>query len=305
MTRSTAREPLDIVVLGAQKSGSTFLSDIIHWSGLAWMQEDEVPIFEAPFFEGSDLRELDRAVAGSDRPLRGIKRADYLCRHECPANLAQVVPGAKLIAVLRHPIERALAAAAWYMVHGHVPVQSPELLLDDLLQRSSELVGREREILEFGRYGEAIARYLEFFDLDQLLLLEQGELRDIDGLLDRLAVFLDTPVLEGLDRSATPARSNEGAYHPLRQRVLRLRAPLIYDWEKGHRYEYRPHRQYRPVRTAIAAVPLAIDRFVLRPLLHDGPSPLSRDLVDRLADFYADDLDLLADVTDFDVDRWR
>ena len=115
----------DFVVIGAQKSASTFLADLLGARQDVYVAKLEIPYFEDPFFTNTPVSELGRVGADVGDDVRyGIKRADYLGRPEVPKNVFDTTPEAQLVAVLRPPIQRAVSGAYWYMLHGFLPVLS-------------------------------------------------------------------------------------------------------------------------------------------------------------------------------------
>jgi len=186
------------------------------------------------------------------------------------------------------------------MLHGILPVRPLNDTLRDLLD-SWDTGQRDRstEVLSYGLYGEALARWMRHFDTGQLLTLDSRSLSE-PVVWEGLEKFL------GLDSQPRPhgeaVRANSGVYDPLRLRLLRLRNPLVYDWSKDTRFTYRESPwEYRPIRTAVAVAPTLVDRFVLKRFANSGPEPLTPEVEERLAKFYGGDLDLPVDVTGTDL----
>ncbi len=149
----------------------------------------EVPAFEDPDYRSLGLQPMRRLLgqAAGDQ-LVGIKRPDYLAFEQVAYRLQRHVPDARLIALLRNPIERAVSAYYHYMLEGHVPVRPLDKGLPAILQRSvSSRYPRAREILDFGLYGQQIALYRSFFSKSQLLLLlHEDYVRDVPATLKRV-----------------------------------------------------------------------------------------------------------------------
>ncbi len=291
----------DFVVIGAQKSASTFLADQLGARQDVYVSKLEIPYFEHPFFTHTPLNELGKVGAEVGAGVRyGIKRADYLARPEVPENLFSVIPGAQLIAVLRPPVQRAVSGAYWYMLHGFLPVRPlNDTLLGLLNTWHSGIRDRSTEVLSYGMYGESLARWMGHFPSQSLVAIDSRTLSE-ESSWHRLEQHL------ALDPAPRPdgevVRSNPGVYDPARLRLLRLRAPLVYDWSKDERFQYRDRPfAYRPIRTTIAKVPTLLDRFVVRRFSDSGPEALTPEVEERLTDLYQSDLELLIEVAGVDL----
>lgn len=291
----------DFVVIGAQKSASTFLADLLGAREDVHVPKLEIPYFEDPFFTNTPISELGRVGVGVGDDVRyGIKRADYLGRPEVAGNLYSVIPGAKLVAVLRPPMQRAVSGAYWYMLHGFLPIRPlNDTLLDILNAWDRGKRDRSTEVLSYGLYGASLSLWAESFPVTRLLAIDSRTLSE-ESTWRRLEEHLN---LEPAPRPAGDAtRANSGVYDPIRLRLLRLRAPLVYDWSKDERFDYRNRPfAYRPIRTAVAKVPTFLDRFVVKRFRDSGPEALSPETEGRLRDFYAADLKLLVEVAGIDL----
>lgn len=119
-TRLWGREPGTLpsfLIIGAQRSGSTFLHDTLaaHTSAYPSPLQKEVHYFDnkyykslgwyAKFFESLDDQE-DSARTFETSP-------GYLYHPAAPARITQSLPRVKVAAVLRNPVERALSQYRW------------------------------------------------------------------------------------------------------------------------------------------------------------------------------------------------
>lgn len=294
----------DFVVIGAQKAGSTYLADRLGELDEVHVPRLEIPYFEAPFFQNSDERELWRAFEQAEpTDLKGLKRADYLSRPEVPGNLAQVVPDAALIAVLRPPVQRTVSAVYWYMLHGQLDPVGLNANLERILERheAGTLSGPALEIITNSRYADGLDRYREVWDAERIVVVDSRRI-DHDVTYQRLAGPL------GLPGTAWPAppvtsRANVGVYNLRRLQLLRLRSKLVYDWRKSDTFVYKSHpAMYRPVRASIALVPKLIDQLVLDRLVDNEPEELAPDLREALSELFAPDLERLVATYGIDLD---
>ena len=108
------------------------------------------------------------SVTGEASPL-------YLFEPAAPENIARLAPNAKLIAILRDPVEQAYSHfmyATKSLVENEPDFAKALELEDERLAKGWQpLFGYSR----FPRYGEQLARYLERFSSDQILLLDYAD----------------------------------------------------------------------------------------------------------------------------------
>src|SRR5207248_11017166 len=124
-----------------------------------------------------------RAAIGEASP-------SYLLHPSAPERVARMLPGARLIALLRNPVDRAFS----HYQH-EVALGREELSFEDALAREDErMVGEVERMLADpayfsyawwnytylarGRYAEQLERWLERFPADQLLVVPTDDLGD-------------------------------------------------------------------------------------------------------------------------------
>ena len=200
MPQASTRLP-DFLIVGAQKCGTTALRH-----NLSLHPRVHVPLSEArnpqefQFF--SDDEQWSRGVeayqACFDQPdkLQGEKSPHYLDVEAAHPRMAEVLPDAKLIVMLRNPISRAYSAWNHYN-------QDPELFarwgwkpapFEQAIERDDEL---SRQLIDFGCYALNIQRLLTWFPRDQVHFVISERLRaDPDGEYRRVQEFLGLEQIE-------------------------------------------------------------------------------------------------------------
>lgn len=294
----------DVVVIGAQKAGSTFVADVVGRHPDVSICPDEVPIFEDPFYAHSDPAEFERALAaGSGGAVRGIRRPDYLARPEVPERLARHAPDAKLIVTLRDPVARAISAYSWYVQFRMLPLRPAEEGLSALLDGwdGGSTHPAAPQVLDYGRYGHHLARWLRSFDRSQLHVVFPSDLRSgaFESAIYRFVGVDDTVVA---DRRGS--KRNEGVYDLRRLRLARAQARFTFAWEGQDRYTYQPRRWRRPVALVPAVGLKLVDRHLLGRWWGDEGPDLSPALIDRLRAYYESDRVALAAVLGRTI-RWE
>jgi hypothetical protein len=295
---------LDFAIVGAQRSGSTQLSACLQEHPEIFLCPDEVPYFENPFFPNTAPSALTPVFGGARAgQRRGIHCPSYLCRIEVTDRLHAYAPDARILMVLRDPVARAVSAYYWYVQYGMLPLIPAEAGLGRLLDGWSDPDYLQAdEVLGWSVYAPHVERYLARFGPDQVLVLMNDDLDDPE-MYPRLFEFV------GVSSEHVPAprqaRANSGVYDPRRLRWLRTRQRLAWSWAETNEYRYRPRRLRKPVRFALNAAVVGIDRVVLARLFGNRAAPLSSELQARLRAHFADDVRQLESVLGRDLVGWR
>lgn len=185
------------IIIGAQKCGTTWLSQML-------MQHPEIyftPVKELNFFnkkanyikgiewyrdQFKDARNY-RSVGESTANYFWTSNEEYEIRESgrtqnIPALVHKHYPDMKFILILRDPVERAISA---YYHHIRDRTVSPRTKILDVLDHFG--------ILTMGFYDIHMERWLEYFNLDQFLILiyEEDICRNKSRTLKRVARYLD------------------------------------------------------------------------------------------------------------------
>lgn len=152
---------IDFIGIGAQKSGTSWI-----YACLYEHPEICTPIKEIHFFsrdrfsKGKNWYEhqFRNCAAGL---LRGEFSTSYLYSRTAPAAIKSLYPDAKLIAVLRNPVDRAYS-------QYHNAIKAGEIIPD---LPFAQYVKDEPSVVEQGLYHEQLTRYRAAFPEDQMLVL--------------------------------------------------------------------------------------------------------------------------------------
>jgi hypothetical protein len=213
----------NFIIIGAQKSGTTFLQHCLHEHPQIFISKNEVVFFEDPHFKSHKLEDLEKLFKdASPKQLLGIKRPNYLGRPECPKRIKKILPDAKLIVILRNPIDRAISAYFHNIKLNLIPQIPP----DDGLKKiflEGEIKGHPRSswVRKHGYYYKHLKRYLKYFDKKQILILYYDDLkRSPLKTIKKCYKFL------GVDSNFNPKKINthpqKGVYSTYRLFIKRL-----------------------------------------------------------------------------------
>ena len=188
--RATSRwRPLPgFLVIGAQKAGTTALYAYLRWhpeiTGPSWK---EVSFFDRHWWRGEAWYRGQFPLRASER-LVGEASPSYLFHPLAPERARALVPEAKLVALLRDPVERAYSQYQHEVALGREP-----LSFEDALEAEEERTRGELERLVAdpryfsrawwdhtyaarGLYAEQLERWLAVYPREQLLVLTTEEL---------------------------------------------------------------------------------------------------------------------------------
>jgi hypothetical protein len=187
--RATASlRPLpDFLILGAQKAGTTALYAYLRWHPqITGPSFKEVSFFDRHYARGERWYRAHMPVRRSG--IVGEASPSYLFHPSAPERVARMLPEARLIALLRNPVDRAFS----HYQH-EVALGREELSFEDALAREDErMVGEVERMLRDpayfsyawwnytyvarGRYAEQLERWFGSFASEQLLVLLTDEL---------------------------------------------------------------------------------------------------------------------------------
>jgi hypothetical protein len=291
------------IIIGAQKSATSYLQECLREHPQIFMPRGEIPFFETDHYAEDRIQELEGFfVHTAPGEIPGFKRADLLGHPECPERIHRHIPEAKLITVIRNPVERAVSAYLWYVKMGLLPlIPLNEALAKIATGGLQERYPRAQEILDYGYYHRNLERYLRFFHRNKLLVLRYDELEE-DKLvsLEKVYSFLDIQrsyVPRALHK--TPKRS---VYSTFRLRFLNLGNRFVYgDNENRARLARRGGGLRKLAIYSVAGV----DRFLLAPVFSRDKSNLEPTVRRKLIDLYHDDLLALESMLGDDFSSWR
>ena len=289
-------------VIGAQKAGSTFLLQCLGEHPQIFMPPAEIAFFEDSLYRPDSIADFEKhfVEAKADQVV-GVKRANVLGHPECPARLKRHMPDLKLIAILRHPIERTVSAYYHYMASGFVPIVGIETGLRQLLDGQYDHLPRAAEIIDFGLYHKHLLAYERVFPRDRIHVTLLEDIRDnAQQTLEKIYKFLDVQ----LDFRPTSAKNQPmAAIYSLNR--LRLRDAL-----ERHCRSHAPDGKYLtnrrgPLATPLYAASVVLDRFLWSRLFSANRPVLSASLTEQLIQIFRPDVDRLESWLGRPLGHWK
>ncbi len=291
----------DFFVIGAQKAGSTYLLRCLNDHPQIFMPPGEVAFFEDTLYAPERINDFEKHFA----PARlgqviGVKRPNLLGHPECPERLQRHMPNLKLVAILRHPIERAVSGYFHYMKTGMLPIEPAEIGLRKILVGEYSRYPRAAEVLEFGMYGKHLHHYAKHFPRENfhVMLLEDMK-HDAQGQLTTLYNFIG--VASDYRPESFDSRPMKAPYSITRLRLWDALDRHCRAWTADGKYF---DRKKGPLATPLQALNNALDRLLWERLFPAKRPQLSAPLQNDLAAFYRDDAKCLADWLGRPLESW-
>lgn len=288
-------------VIGAQKAGSTYLLDCLNDHPQIYMPPQEVAFFEESLYSPNKIDEFERNFDPA-RPgqIVGVKRPNLLGHPECPERLIRHMPDLKIVAILRHPIDRAISGYFHYMKTGLLPIVPAEIGLQKILDGQYTNYPRAHEVLEFGLYGKHLRHYADYFPRENMLVMFLEDMKhDVQGQLSRLYDFV------GVSSDYRPAsiatRPMQAPYSITRLRLWDALDRHCRVWNSEGNYFTR---QRGIIRTPLATLNNAVDRVVWSRLFSARRPKLPQELHQALAAYYREDAKCLEEWLGRRVTSW-
>lgn len=159
-------------IVGAQKAGTTSLYKYLGAHPDIYMPIEK----EIPFFDKTEIDQLAWAKYRETylTPRRGERIAgtsspQYMCDYRVPGRIAEYAPNAKIIIILRDPIERAVSHYKMLVSRGAEHREFEDAITEQLLpyRLQQEREKKYEEIIESGEQGSYVCRgeYKRIVDL--------------------------------------------------------------------------------------------------------------------------------------------
>ena len=283
----------DFLVIGAEKCGTSWLYDALgrhpdiylpDTKEVSFFNRRETNLKTSDYFVALRLPWYERFYdAYSGEGAAGDVSPMYLCDEEAPGRIAATIPSAKLIAILRDPVERV--ASHYWMAYNkkHVTESLEEVV-----------TGRHEAIVRRSLYGEQIGRYFSHFRREQILVLIFEEvMSDRRRALETICDFI------GVDSARLPDVDFDEVIFP----STSYRLPLL-------------HSASVALATALRTSPFLdwIPRLMKKAGFNQwvkqansvefSKPPLPQHLRDDLNAFYAEDREKLEALLDRKIETW-
>jgi hypothetical protein len=230
----------DFLIIGAQKCGTTFLYQLlVQHPNVKPAFAKEVHYFDLNYRRGDNwyrshfplqMRESRTYITGEASPY-------YLFHPHAPRRSSAVVPDAKLVVLLRNPVDRAYSHYQ-HQVKRVIKGQAPETLpFEEAIEVEERILPgevskmlrseyyassthRARSYLSRGIYIDQLQAWSRFFPRKQMLIAKSEDLfSDTTNVLERMLDFLEIPRWAPETYSIPNKREYTGVGPLMRQRL--------------------------------------------------------------------------------------
>jgi hypothetical protein len=242
----------DFIIIGATKGGTTFLYHLLSQHRLVEpAAAKELHFFDVVFDLGVEwYRRCFPTPRWKDgrKTITGEATPAYITRPEVPERMAEVVSHARLIALLRNPVDRAYSEYQHQVRKGVETLKFEEATEAEEARMRSErdkmledehLAGFQGfSYLSRGVYVEQLLRWSEFFSREQMLVLKSEDFFERpQETLKTILEFLDLPDRE-LGASELGNKLNKGGYEQEMDPATRRRLEAFFEPHNRRLYDY-------------------------------------------------------------------
>jgi hypothetical protein len=285
-------------VVGAPKAGTTSLYNYLDQHREIYMSPVKEPNYFADEIRHEnftdEMRRMDGPTGGpiaawadytrlfqnvNGEKAIGEASVCYLWSKTAPANIAAKCPEARIVMVLRNPVDRAFAQYRHMLTFAKSRVSFGEHL-DAFFSSNNKQIGKLYPFLEFGLYHEQVKRYLTSFPRDRIQIwFYEDYLQNPLAMLQQIFQFLE------VNASFTPDVS---------QRHLEARVPRSYSLNRLVK------------RTGLWEAARRLSPAFARRIAFQSRNALTVDPADRgrLREYYRADVENLARLLNRDLSGW-
>ena len=292
----------NFLIVGAAKAGTTSLYSYLGQHPEIYMSPKKEPRYFAPEYyttfyrnalgnqhrpKGMLLKEYESLFDGVTNEVAiGEASTEYLLFEKSAARIKAMIPDAKIIIVLRNPIDRAFSAYCYHLRDGRETLSFKESLEHEPIRAKKKWqVGWFYK--QGGLYYEQVKRYYEQFDPGQIKLILWKDLNKntpevCADIFDFLQVDCNfVPDLSRANRSLAP-----------RSKFL-------------NRYLFKNPTLKRWIRSPL---PKPLYNSMTRPLkklFYTEKEAIKPEVRKQLEGVYRDDINKLEDLTSIDLSHWK
>jgi hypothetical protein len=245
----------DFVIIGAQKCGTTSLYDLLTQHPLVERAASkELHFFDNLFDEGVDWyrgnfpqpkwKDGHKTITGEGSP-------NYLFHPLAARRMAEIIPQARLMVLLRNPVDRAFSHYQMMVRRGFEPLSFEEALEAEgarVRVRTNKLLeadyygSLERQRFSYlsrGIYVDQLLRWSESFSDEQMLVLKTEDFSEHPReTLKSIPDFLGLPDWEDWEPETWELRKKGGKYEQKMDPTTRQRLEEYFDPHNRRLYDF-------------------------------------------------------------------
>ena len=284
---------VDFFIVGAPKAGTTSLYHYLNEHLEIEMSSQKEPDYfsdEALKRQGmyygknriDNLEKYHGLFANKDVKLRGEASVSYLFYDDVPKKIKEYNSKAKIIIMLRNPIDRAFSHYLMDYRLGLVSDSFDSIIKKKLKHKNASLFFQQ--YIKLSEYSQQVSRYLEVFDKENIMFIDYEDFKkDVSAVVDKAYLFL------GVNNDFQPnLKKKHNTYTMPKNSIIRF----IYSFVS-----------FRKFLTNI--VPKSIVKWIRNLLFKSDKKPaLSNDTRKFLAFYFKDDVDYLSVLLKKNYSKW-
>lgn len=171
----------DFIVIGAQKSGTTALFKFLSEHPKIYLPpQKEVQYFSNDNFYSKGIKWCSHEFYNNvnENMMCGDVSPQYMIYKKVPLRIKKALPNAKIIVILREPIERAYSHYHMSVRRGNEKREFDEAfrVSVDKGYKDDESIIEDESYYQFSDYEVMLREYLKYFSKDKILVLFQEDL---------------------------------------------------------------------------------------------------------------------------------
>lgn len=273
--------------VGAQKCATTWLYDLLELHpavGLSPLKE--IHFFSQYFGYGLQWYRSHFAEVDSQLPVIGEFSTSYFCDYETPRRIKECFPDAKIVLMLRDPIERLVSNHKHEVRIEHV--SGPDFSIEAGIKNNPTYI-------EQGLYATHFERWLEFFDREQLHVVLYDQLKQDPAAVEQaLYRFLN---IDSLSNHHLLSKSNPSyVYRSKGTESIRRKVLTLF---RGLKLE--PLYRWAVKKTGLQSAYRKMNRTSSQQLIPDMQDSTRQ----QLTETFADEISRLETLLGEDLSAWK
>ncbi len=290
----------NFLIIGAHKAGTTSLYQYLRQHPEIYMSPMKEPHFLA--YDGAGRGEsnmitrledyLAQFAGVADETAIGEASTSYLHNPSTIERIRHHIPDARIMAVLRHPADRAYSNFLFYRLVGKEPISDFAAALEQEESRIRDGWPRFLPPLNWGYkrigfYSEPVRQYLQAFDREHIRFYLYDDFQS-----DPKAMLKDVFGFLHVDEGFVPDMS-------VRHNISGIpKSRAVHDWTTGPKLWSPLYKALVPDKTRQQI------RLSLRRLNLQSPPPIPEEVRRTLTAEYREDILKLQDLIDRDLSHW-
>ncbi len=284
---------VDFFIVGAPKAGTTSLYHYLNEHLEIEMSSQKEPDYfsdealkrQGMYYGKSRIDNLEKyhsLFTNKDVKLRGEASVSYLFYDDVPQKIKEYNSKAKIIIMLRNPIDRAFSHYLMDYRLGLVSDSFDSIIKKKLNHKNANLFFQQ--YIKISEYSQQVSRYLEVFDKEKMMFIDYEDFKkDVSAVVDKAYLFL------GVNNDFQPnLKKKHNTYTMPKNSIIRF----IYSFVS-----------FRKFLTNI--VPKSIVKWLRNLLFKSEKKPvLSNDTRKFLASYFKDDVDCLSVLLNKNYSKW-